>query len=892
MSLLSKTITNLFNGVSQQPTGIRLDSQMEIQENSISSLTEGLKKRPPTVHLAALSLGTLGNSYHHLINRDPTSQYLVQIVNGDLKVFDLLGNAKTVLFPDGKSYLASATPEDDFTCLTIADYTFVTNKKISVTGTTVPGVISYDSIVYVKAGNYSTDYQIKINGTRVAEKYTSATDPNDIGTAQIAEFLRKTMKVGITGAYYQDTDDDPTTPPILYGGTVLGGTLTSSGSGYTGTTATLTFTGSGGSGASATAPINSTLGTVVGPITVISPGANYTSAPTGVFVGGGGSGATATAILAPTTPSLDATWNVTRSASSLLIQHVTGTDYKITTQDSGYNGDTVLKLIKGEIQSFATLPTVAPRDFLVKVRAGTGDTADYYVKFVPSSATETFGPGTWVETQLDALSLNATTMPFTLLDNGDGTFTFKKGVWTASTTGGTQPSFVGQTIQDVVFYKNRLGVLAKENVVFSAAGQFFNFYRSTARAIIDTDVIDVAASSNVVAKLKHGIPFNDQLLLFSDNVQFSLSGGDILTPKTVAIAQTTAFETSLVAKPVSIGKNCVFGFVRGAFSGVKEYYVNRLTNNFDANDVTSNVPKYIPGTIKKFTKSGTEDIVIALADGDRSKLYVQKFYWNNDEKLQASWSVFNWSNETLTILFAEFINSILYLVMQRGDGVYLEKMNLASGVTDSSYVGAFGSTVYYNTLVDRKTLPLTRVYDTNSKTTTITFPYLLTGVPKVITYTSAIDPGASLAIQSQAATSVVVAGDVTASSLILGQAYKQLVRLSEPVVRQQNQSGQSIAGLERCQIHSVKVHCQDTGFFQAEVTPLYRSTTIKKYGGALHSLETTLGLPNVSRDKSLVASVLSKSNQVTIDLTNDTHMPSSFIGIEWSLQIVYKNRKV
>ena len=889
MSLLSKTITNLFNGVSQQPTGIRLDSQMEIQENSISSLTEGLKKRPPTVHIAALNSGTLGNSYHHIINRDPTNQYIVQIVNGDLKVFDLLGNPKTVLFPDGKTYLASTTPEDDFTCLTIADYTFVTNKKIVVTGTTVPGVISFDSLVYVKAGNYSTDYQIKLNGVRVAEKYTSATDVNDIGTPSIAEFLRKHMKVGITGPYYIDTDDDPTTPPILFGGTVVSAIVTAGGTGYAGATVNVIFTGGGGTGATGTTPVAA--GVIANNITITAPGSGYTSAPV-VSFSGGGTNAFGTASIGSTSPTLDATWDITRSASSLLIHHNTGTDYKITTQDSGYNGDTVLKMVKGEIQAFANLPTVAPTDFLVKVRAGTTDTADYYVKFVPTSATETFGPGTWVETQLDALSLNAATMPFTLLDNGDGTFTFKKGVWTASTTGGTQPSFVGQTIQDVVFYKNRLGVLAKENVVFSAAGQFFNFYRSTARAIIDTDLIDVAASSNVVAKLKHGIPFNDQLLLFSDNVQFSLSGGDILTPKTVAIAQTTAFETSLVAKPVYIGKNCVFSFVRGAFSGVKEYYVNRLTNNFDANDVTSNVPKYIPGTIKKFTKSGTEDIVIALADGDRSKLYVQKFYWNNDEKLQASWSVFNWSNETLTILFAEFINSILYLVVQRSDAVYLEKMNLASGVTDSSYVGAFGSTVYYNTLVDRKTLPLSKVYDSLAGTTTVTFPYPLTGIPKVITYTSANDPGASLAFISQSSSSIVVAGDVTTSALICGQSYKQLVRLSEPVVRQQNQSGQSIAGLERCQIHAVKIHCQDSGFFQVEVTPLYRDTTIKKFGGSLHSLETTLGLPNVSRDKSLVASVMSKSNQVTVDLTNDTHMPSSFIGIEWTLQIVYKNRKV
>ena len=48
MPLVSRTIPNLVQGVSQQPEVLRLSSQATSQVNGFSSVVEGLKKRPPT----------------------------------------------------------------------------------------------------------------------------------------------------------------------------------------------------------------------------------------------------------------------------------------------------------------------------------------------------------------------------------------------------------------------------------------------------------------------------------------------------------------------------------------------------------------------------------------------------------------------------------------------------------------------------------------------------------------------------------------------------------------------------------------------------------------------------------------------------------------------------
>ena len=58
MPLVSRTIPNLVQGVSQQPEVLRLSSQATEQINGFSSVVEGLKKRPPTNHVAKISTGT------------------------------------------------------------------------------------------------------------------------------------------------------------------------------------------------------------------------------------------------------------------------------------------------------------------------------------------------------------------------------------------------------------------------------------------------------------------------------------------------------------------------------------------------------------------------------------------------------------------------------------------------------------------------------------------------------------------------------------------------------------------------------------------------------------------------------------------------------------------
>ena len=78
----------------------------------------------------------------------------------------------------------------------------------------------------------------------------------------------------------------------------------------------------------------------------------------------------------------------------------------------------------------------------------------------------------------------------------------------------------------------------------------------------------------------------------------------------------------------------------GRFGGVREYFVETDTETNDAADITAHVPTYVEGQITKLAASSNEDLLLMLTDGEKDVVYVYKWYFNKNEKLQSSWSKF------------------------------------------------------------------------------------------------------------------------------------------------------------------------------------------------------------------------------------------------------------
>nr|WP_250808772.1 hypothetical protein [Neorhizobium tomejilense] len=785
-ALISTTIPNLINGVSQQPYALRLASQCEVQENAHSSVVEGLRKRPGSTHRAKILNAPAGELFTHTINRDRNEQYEVLIGNGSLKVYDLkTGQEKTVSFPDGTTYLSAADPRSSFKAVTIADFTFIINKTVKVEqDATLSPTRQPEALVWIKQGAYGTKYTLTLNGvsaTVTTPDGSTASHISEVQTDKIAENLITAAKAAIAG---------------------------------------FTFT---------------------------------------------------------------------RNGSSILISKA-GADFSIAVTDS--QGDQATKLVKGAVQRFSDLPAKAFQGFRVEIAGDhSSGFGNYYVEYQDSSGALS---GVWMESVKggEAIRLKASTMAHALVREANGSFTFKQLTWDDRKTGdldiSPMPSFVGKTMNDIFFHRNRLGFIADENVVFSRSGEFYNFFRSSATQVLDTDPIDVAVSHIKVSILQHAIPFNETLLLFSEQTQFQLGASDLLTPETIAINQTTEFECSLKARPVGAGRNIYFTFNRGDYSGLREYYVDGDTRTNDASDVTSHVPAYVPRDISKMSASSSEDTIAMISEVERNVVYIYKYFWNEQEKLQSAW--YKWTFPAGdTILSAEFVESVVYMIIRRADGVYFESLPVNPGYKDAGF--------NFGLHLDRKiTEALCTVsYDSVTNQTYIDLPYPLDVKDTYQIIASATDPrlkaGQIIPFERVNSTRIRATGRVT--SFYFGRSYTMRYRFSTFVIKEEAVGGgQMTVGEGRIQLRKASIIYDGSGYFRVEVTPFRREPYKYVFSGrVIGSAKNVIGQIAVEAGR-FAFPIMSKNDLVTIDIVNDTFLPCAFLSAEWEALYVIRSKRL
>ena len=753
MALVSSSIPNLINGISQQPPEVRLPSQGEVQENGLATVVRGLEKRPGTETVQKLDFTPSGTYLIHPIRRDETEEYTLILGKAGsdkfIKIFDGEGNAMPVqgdtfatIDDDDLAYFSEVTDfSTQVSATTVTDTTFFCSSKKTVTVATADDQTSgqdeddfetdrgttdvntdakREALVYVKQGGFSSKYiiVIKVGSTYHRVGYqTPANQP-------------------VNNQQYIGTD---TIAKILHEGASACGAGTGWGV-FAASEANLLLEGFGGRKPTVNVDTD---GTAEG---------TYADGLDG-------------------TDGMPSGMTCVRTGSLLHFVHTA--DFEISTEDS--HGDTDIFAISGAYgggvgtKAFTDLPAVGVKDgFVAKIKGdNTLNQDDFYVKF----EADDLGKGIWRECLAPKLDrhFNVTTMPHRLVRLFDDdeittvnplgiTFVFEgvtdttdtRTVATVSTTyerigwrarlAGDDdlnpfPSFVGGAITDIFFHKNRLGFLNDENVIFSESGNYYNFFPLTVITAVDSNPIDVTVSNDKVSLLKHAVPFSETLLFFSELQQFKLSEQEILSPATVSIDVTTQFETDARAKPVSVGRYVFFAFQRGEFSGVREYFVDNRKEVNDAVEVTAHVPQYIPGKITNLVSSSNEQILVCQSSDEPQNLYVYKYYWQASDKIQSSWSVWKFGND---ILNCTFIGSTLQILINRDDGAYLENINLS---TDSSIAIMQDETPV---LLDRRVklaqviLPLSTTVNTDATVTVSSTTNLRVGMSVVA---GAANPG-------------------------------------------------------------------------------------------------------------------------------------------------------
>ena len=626
-------------------------------------------------------------------------------------------------------------------------------------------------------------------------------------------------------------------------------------------------------------------------------------------------------------------FTIVRNGPVLWLRKSDGSDFSITAQDS--QGDTQITVVKNSVQTFSDLPRISPNNFVVEVKGDdTTNFDNYYVKFVTSNG-ETFGEGQWEETLKAGITykIDEATMPHVLIRKADGNFIFAKadgGSYTANSTTyylptwkdrtvgdldtAPSPSFIGTTINNVIFFRNRLGFLADDNIILSRVSEFFNFFPETVTTVVDSDPIDAAASNTKVSILKHAVTMGEQLILFSDQTQFVLSSSsDALTPKTANVVVATEFESSTAASPVGSGRSIYYLTKKGSFAGVREYITQEDVAIKDAADITIHIPKYIPSNIFKLAVSTSEDVLVLLGSDNQNKLYVNRWLYGDDfSKVLNSWSSFTF-NSNKKILNASFVDTDLYLVVATSSGTYLEKIPF-----ETNYKEPDAEFEYHldSKITEEKVITLSLSFNATNNETTWQLPYKTyanmvivgrsigagesasTYIPNPNTGVTTLKPGQvvpSTTTNTNGSTNTITSpGDWRQAKVIIGEPYEMHYRFSQQRLTD-NSTGRS-GGSEmiggRLQMHHFYIKYEDTGFFKVEVTPENRDTSTYNFTGQLlGAASSTIGQINLETGTFRVP-IMSRADRVEVDVKNNTFLPTQLSSAEYEARFHMRSRRV
>ena len=554
----------------------------------------------------------------------------------------------------------------------------------------------------------------------------------------------------------------------------------------------------------------------------------------------------------------------------------------LTTRD-GY-ADQLINPVTHYVQAFSKLPINAPDLYMVKIVGDASSSKDeYYVKYNAKERIwkETLG---WnVEVGLDK-----NTMPHVLVSQGGGRFRLEPFNWSNKTCGdddtNPDPSFVNSTINDIFLYRNRLGILSGENVILSRTGKYGNFYPASIAALSDDDPIDLAVSSNRISILKYAVPFNSELLLWSDEAQFAINSDGPFSATTINLNLVTSYDISDKARPYMIGKGVFFANPRSGHTSIYRYYSVRDAMDLkSAEDMTSYVPNYIKNGVFSIRGSTTENYCSVLTSGDPSKIFIYKFFYIDERLVQQSWSEWDFGSN-VRILANDAVGSHMFPIVETDRHIYLCHLTFTQDTKDfhdEPYRYYMDAKIRYIVPTDKydvdtgfTTLKLEEIYGTS------TMPFklgkILVGTIRGKVYE--IEPPDGYWKPDDV---LQIEENLEKAVIFVGVAYEFRYKFSKFLIKQFDNNGKvKTVDTGRLQLKRAWVNYQSSGFFKVDVTKGGNTYVNRMTGIQLGAKSSTLGKLALA-DGQFRFACQGRAEDVDVVITSDTPTPLSLIGCGW-----------
>ena len=873
MAGVTQTIPQYSAGISEQPDNLKFPGQVVESINAIPDVTKGLFKRPGAARIGTDALANVqsGGAYFHYYRDDEEGSYIGQIAaDGQLRVWkadgDNPGAAQTIVYGTGgqtaiQNYLATSDPEN-LQFLTINDTTFVNsrdtsnaNTLVGTTGTTDATPDAHFAFLELTRTENGRQYGVNL--------YNNSTTTT----------LNRATRIKIQSHTLDETDGSGHCPGI---GTevfsVDSGTktnlifrITTLGQQSVSPNYSASSNGPGGNNYRCSYQPDIVLlhggeGWVTGDTTTVTmEGFNYTirvedHESTSVKAN--------LKLIRPEPTPFDADTAVTADTvlGGILAELPTGITGTIIgtgmylSSSSAFNievvEDDLMRVMQSSVNDVTRLPNQCKHGYIVKVsNSRMSEEDDYYVRFDGENNID--GSGSWSECAKPGIPKTLTNMPLviqrTALANPGtssevATFTIKQFTYADRLIGDERtnplPSFVGQRINKVLFFRNRLAFLAGSNVVTARPGTIGepDFFAESALTVSASDPIDISSASTFPSELFDGIAINAGLVVFSTNQQFLLASDDtVLNPDTAKLRSISTFNYNKDIAPISLGTTLGYVDNSGKFSRFNEMANISREGQPTVVEVSKIVPTLLPKDINLLTNSRENSIILFAKSGSTDSLiYGYKYLNVGDKRQQAAW--FKWKLNK-PILYHFIIDDEYYYL---DDDYYLQKIRLVQTTEDPSIVQ---DNVDFLLHVDNHTTVSGGSFNSTTNLTTFSGVSWLSTVSSPNHDLVVIDTNTNSARVGRYAkptvsgTSFTLPGNWSSATLTIGYIYPYEVQF--PTFYPMKMAGEKTTADVNSSlvVHRIKLHFGKIGLYETtlkrvgknDYTEVYESTELDEY---------------------------------------------------------------
>ena len=575
--------------------------------------------------------------------------------------------------------------------------------------------------------------------------------------------------------------------------------------------------------------------------------------------------------------------NVKQIGNGIYVTRASGT-FNVTSPTSD-----LLKVMSSEVKNVDDLPDQCKHGYVVKVANSEADEDDYYVKFFGNNDRD--GDGVWEECAKPGrnIEFDKGTMPIQLVRQANGTFTVSQATWENADVGDTltnpNPSFVGKTVNQLVFFRNRLVFLSDENVIMSRPGEFFNFWSKTATTFTPQDVIDLSCSSEYPAIVYDGIQVNAGLLLFTKNQQFMLTtDSDILSPETAKLNAVASYNFNEKTNPVSLGTTVAFIDNANKYTRFFEMSNVLRQGEPDVVDQSKVISRLLDKDISIVSES-RENSAVFFSKKDTDEIYCFRYFNSGDKRLLQAWCTWTLAG---TIQYHCMLDDSLFVITRNNNKDQMVKYSLklddnGHSVTDTRDTADTSDDYIYRVHLDHSSsvTAASGTYNSATLKTTIPKPNGYENTKQLVAYET--DSGNDLGRYSMVTvngSNLEIVGDWSNNTFVIGYLYEMDVQIPTIYVTRAEGDKYRSDAKSSLIVHRIKFSFGPLGVYSTTLQRVGKPDYTETKELALAGVVSASRLPIVNEVIETVP-CYERNTNLTVNVKSEHPAPATLYSLAW-----------